>query len=34
LKEADIPQIGEPIAAMAQAFEWPPKVERMLMPGE
>ena len=32
INEADIPQIGEPIAKLAQAFEWPPKIEKLLMP--
>ncbi len=32
LKEADIPQLGEPIAALATAFEWPPRIEEHLIP--
>ena len=32
LHEAEIPQLGEPIAALAQKFEWPPLVERELIP--
>ena len=32
INEADIPQIGEPIAKLAQSFEWPPKVEKQLLP--
>ncbi|QJW94427.1 DUF362 domain-containing protein [Frigoriglobus tundricola] len=32
IAEAEIPQIGEPIAALAQAFEMPPLVERELLP--
>jgi len=31
LAEADIPQIGETIAAMAQDYAWPPGMEKMLM---
>ncbi len=30
--EAEIPQLGEPIAALAQKFEMPPKIERELLP--
>ena len=30
LNEAEIPQLGEPIAAKAQTFELPPKVEKLL----
>jgi uncharacterized protein (DUF362 family) len=32
LKEADIPQLGEPIAALATPFEWPPQIEEHLIP--
>lgn len=32
IAEAEIPQLGEPIAAVAQKFELPPKVERELLP--
>ena len=32
--EADIPQIGEPIEKCAQAYEWPPKLEKQLMPAK
>jgi uncharacterized protein (DUF362 family) len=32
LKEELIPQLGEPIAALAQKFEWPPQIEKQLMP--
>jgi uncharacterized protein (DUF362 family) len=32
IREADIPQIGEPIAKLAQTFELPPKVEKQLLP--
>ena len=32
ITEAEIPQIGEPIAALAQKFELPPLVERELLP--
>ena len=28
----DLSQIGEPIAALAQKFEWPPLIERELLP--
>jgi uncharacterized protein (DUF362 family) len=31
IKEADIQQLGEPIANLAQAFEWPPKIETLLI---
>jgi uncharacterized protein (DUF362 family) len=31
LKEAEIPQLGEPIDALATAFELPPQVERNLL---
>jgi uncharacterized protein (DUF362 family) len=31
LKEADIPQLGEPIAALATPFEWPPRIEEHLL---
>jgi uncharacterized protein (DUF362 family) len=31
VKEAEIPQIGEPIATLAQTWEWPPKVEKQLL---
>jgi uncharacterized protein (DUF362 family) len=34
LKESDIPQLGEPIAALATAFELPPRVEKNLIPEE
>ena len=30
--EAEIPQIGEPIASLAQKFELPPLIERELLP--
>ncbi len=32
LAEAEIPQLGEPIAALAQQFEMPPLIERELLP--
>jgi uncharacterized protein (DUF362 family) len=32
INEAEIPQLGEPIAKLAQVFELPPKIEKMLMP--
>ncbi|MCU0703869.1 MAG: DUF362 domain-containing protein [Fimbriiglobus sp.] len=32
LKEELIPQLGEPIASMAQAFEMPPEIEKQLVP--
>ena len=32
IKEAEIPQLGEPIAKLAQGWEWPPKVEKQLLP--
>lgn len=32
LKEAQIPQLGEPIAALAQMFEPPPGIEKQLIP--
>ncbi len=32
IKEDEIPQIGEPIAKLAQAFEWPPNIEPQLVP--
>jgi uncharacterized protein (DUF362 family) len=32
IAEAEIPQIGEPIAALAQKFEMPPLIERELLP--
>lgn len=31
LAEAVIPQLGEPIEKLAQTFEWPPKLETMLL---
>ena len=31
---ADIPQLGEPIEALAQPFEWPPKLEKQLLPAK
>ena len=34
LKEADIPQLGEPISALATEFELPPQVDRNLIPVE
>jgi uncharacterized protein (DUF362 family) len=34
LKESDIPQLGEPIAALATPFEWPPQIEEHLIPVE
>jgi uncharacterized protein (DUF362 family) len=34
LDEAAIPQIGEPIEKLAQAYEWPPKLETLLMPAK
>jgi uncharacterized protein (DUF362 family) len=34
LDEGAIPQIGEPIEKLAQAFEWPPKLETLLMPAK
>ena len=30
--EAEIPQIGEPIAKLAKFFEWPPKIEKQMLP--
>ncbi len=33
LSEADIPQLGEPISALAQDFEMPPDIEKQLLPG-
>jgi uncharacterized protein (DUF362 family) len=33
LAEADIPQLGEPITALAQDFEMPPEIEKQLLPG-
>ena len=30
--EAQIPQLGEPIAKLEQVFELPPKIEKMLIP--
>jgi uncharacterized protein (DUF362 family) len=32
--EADIPQIGEPIEKLAQPYEWPPKLEKQLLPAK
>ena len=32
LTEAEIPQLGEPIAALATAFELPPQIEKQLLP--
>jgi uncharacterized protein (DUF362 family) len=32
LAEAEIPQIGEPIEKWAQAYEWPPQIEKWLLP--
>jgi uncharacterized protein (DUF362 family) len=32
LREEQIPQVGEPIAALAQRFELPPKIEKQLLP--
>ena len=32
IKEADIPQWGEPIAKLAQTWELPPKIEKQLLP--
>ena len=32
VRDAMIPQLGEPIAALAQAFALPPKVEKQLLP--
>jgi uncharacterized protein (DUF362 family) len=32
--EADIQQIGEPIEKLAQPYEWPPKLEKQLMPAK
>jgi len=29
---AEIPQIGEPIEKLAQVYEWPPKLEKQLLP--
>jgi uncharacterized protein (DUF362 family) len=34
LAEAEIPQVGEPIEKWAQAFEWPPQLEKHLMPAK
>lgn len=31
--EAEIPQLGEAIAALAQDFEMPPDIEKQLLPG-
>ena len=33
LAEADIPQLGEPIAVLAQDFEMPPDIDKQLLPG-
>ncbi len=32
MHEAEIPQLGEPIAALAQKFQWPPLIESHLLP--
>jgi uncharacterized protein (DUF362 family) len=32
MAEAEIPQLGETVAAVAQRFEWPPRVEEQLIP--
>jgi uncharacterized protein (DUF362 family) len=32
LAEGDIPQIGEAIESLAQAYVWPPKIEKWLLP--
>ena len=32
LAEAAIPQLGLPVAELAQAFVWPPKIENQLLP--
>ncbi len=32
INETEIPQLGEPIAKLAQVFELPPKIEKLLMP--
>ena len=34
MAEADIPQLGEPIEKLAQAYEWPPKLEKQLLPAK
>jgi uncharacterized protein (DUF362 family) len=34
LKEAEVPQLGEPVAALATEFELPPQVEKNLIPAE
>jgi len=34
LKETEIPQLGEPIDALATEFELPPQVEKNLVPAE
>jgi hypothetical protein len=34
LREADIPQLDEPISALATPFEWPPQIESHLIPPE
>jgi uncharacterized protein (DUF362 family) len=34
LAEAEIPQLGEPIAALAQTFALPPMIDRELLPAE
>jgi hypothetical protein len=32
MAEAEIPQVGDPIEKCAQAFEWPPQLEKQLIP--
>jgi uncharacterized protein (DUF362 family) len=32
IREELIPQLGEPVAALATAFELPPKVDKQLLP--
>jgi uncharacterized protein (DUF362 family) len=34
MAERDIEQLGEPIEAVAQPFEWPPKLEKQLIPAK
>jgi hypothetical protein len=31
LTEAEVPQLGEPVADLAQTFELPPKIEKQLL---
>ncbi len=32
LREELIPQLGEPVAALRQGFEWPPQIDKQLLP--